>query len=92
MEAGPSHPEVPGEDDLIGFVTTGEFCLTEGKGVAVGSVLLGKLLEGRGGVVTGGKEEEDRKKKKGGSVGRRRLVIVRNAGEVVGRLAEWDVV
>lgn len=71
------HPEVPGEEDLIGFVTTGEFCLTEGKGVAIGSVLIGKVMDGR---ITGGDMRTNR------------LCIVRNAGETVGRLAEWEVV
>ncbi|KAF4626327.1 hypothetical protein G7Y89_g11831 [Cudoniella acicularis] len=39
------HPLVPDEEDLIGFVTTGEFNLAEGKGVAIGSVLVAKVTE-----------------------------------------------
>ncbi|KAJ5166142.1 uncharacterized protein N7482_004923 [Penicillium canariense] len=43
-EAGPEHLEVPTEEDLIGFVTTGNFNLSEGKGTGVGSILLSKVL------------------------------------------------
>lgn len=73
------HPEVPGPEDLVGFVTKGEYCLTEGKGVAMGSVLLKKLIDGR--TATGPSERRIN-----------RLCIVRNAGETVGRLAEWEIV
>ncbi|KAF8853153.1 POPLD-domain-containing protein [Acephala macrosclerotiorum] len=70
------HPLVPDEEDLIGFVTTGEFNLAEGKGVAVGSVVVSKVLEGmRRGTAKEGK-----------------LCIVRNAGERIGRLARWEAV
>ncbi|TVY91317.1 Ribonucleases P/MRP protein subunit [Lachnellula willkommii] len=72
------HPLVPGEEDLIGFVTTGEFNLAEGKGVAVGTVAVAKVLEGL---------RRDRKVFKEG-----RLCIVRNAGEKIGRLARWEAV
>ena len=78
-EEGDGNPLVPDEEDLIGFVTTGEFNLAEGKGVAVGTVFLSKIIEGfrRDGM-------------KGGKDGR--LCIVRNAGEKIGRLAGWEVV
>ncbi|KAJ5945983.1 hypothetical protein N7454_002822 [Penicillium verhagenii] len=36
--------EVPTEDDLIGFVTTGNYNLSEGKGTGIGSILLAKVL------------------------------------------------
>ncbi|KAH6679133.1 ribonucleases P/MRP protein subunit POP1-domain-containing protein [Halenospora varia] len=73
------HPLVPDEEDLIGFVTTGEFNLAEGKGVAIGSVVVSKVLEGL-------RRPKEGKGKEG------RLCIVRNAGEVVGRLARWEAV
>jgi ribonuclease P/MRP protein subunit POP1 len=78
-EEGDGNPLVPDEEDLIGFATTGEFNLAEGKGVAVGTVFLSKIIEGfrRDGM-------------KGGKDGR--LCIVRNAGEKIGRLARWEVV
>ncbi|KAJ5838848.1 uncharacterized protein N7525_004036 [Penicillium rubens] len=36
--------EVPTEDDLIGFVTTGNYNLSEGKGTGIGSIQLSKVL------------------------------------------------
>ncbi|KAI5248684.1 POPLD-domain-containing protein [Aureobasidium subglaciale] len=41
-------PTIPERQDLIGFVTKGEFSLTEGKGVAIGSVLVQKLIRDAG--------------------------------------------
>lgn len=76
LSVGGGYPEVPGEEDLIGFVTTGEFCLTEGKGVGIGSVLFRKLANGG--------------KQAGRTEGS--LCIVRNAGEGMGRLARWEMV
>jgi ribonuclease P/MRP protein subunit POP1 len=73
------HPLVPDEEDLIGFVTTGEFNLAEGKGVAIGTVLVAKAIEGL--------RRENKHEVKGG-----RWCIVRNAGERIGRLAQWDPV
>lgn len=43
-ESGPEHLEVPAEEDLIGFVTAGNFNLSEGKGTGIGSILLSKVL------------------------------------------------
>lgn len=71
-------PLVPDEEDLIGFVTTGEFNLAEGKGVAVGTVVARKALQGV------------RWAKNGDGAGR--VCIVRNAGEKIGRLARWELV
>jgi ribonuclease P/MRP protein subunit POP1 len=78
-KSGDGHPLVPGEEELIGFVTTGEFNLAEGKGVAIGTVAVAKVIEGLRG-----------EKKKGSKEGR--LCIVRNAGENIGRLARWEAV
>ena len=72
------HPLVPGEDDLIGYVTTGEFNLAEGKGVAIGTVFVDKAVEGL--------RRENTREVKG------RWCVVRNAGEKIGRLARWDPV
>ncbi|KAJ5813553.1 uncharacterized protein N7503_000303 [Penicillium pulvis] len=36
--------EVPTEDDLIGFATSGNYNLSEGKGTGIGSILLSKVL------------------------------------------------
>ncbi|KAH8684304.1 ribonuclease-like protein P complex subunit Pop1 [Tricladium varicosporioides] len=78
VKAG-DHPLVPDEEDLIGFVTTGEFSLAEGKGVAIGSVVISKVLEGL-------------RKPAEGKGNEKRLCIVRNAGEILGRLARWEAV
>jgi ribonuclease P/MRP protein subunit POP1 len=69
------HPLCPNEDDLIGFVTTGAFSLSEGKGTAIGSISAEKALDG---LRTVGSKEG-------------KLCIVRNAGESVGWLARWEV-
>ena len=39
----PSYPQVPGEEDLIGFITTGNFNLGEGKGTGIGCLALKKV-------------------------------------------------
>ncbi|KAF4339962.1 ribonucleases P MRP subunit POP1 [Fusarium beomiforme] len=39
------HPLVPNVEDLVGFVTTGSFSLSEGHGMAIGSVAFGKVLD-----------------------------------------------
>lgn len=39
-----SCPLLPGKEDLIGFVTTGEFSLTSGGGVAIGNVFVERLI------------------------------------------------
>lgn len=68
----------PDEADLIGFVTTGAFCLSEGKGTAIGCISADKALEGL--------REAGSKAKEG------RLCVVRNAGESIGWLARWEPV
>ncbi|KAJ5600593.1 hypothetical protein N7450_001660 [Penicillium hetheringtonii] len=74
-EDSPSgHLEIPAEGDLIGFVTTGNYNLSEGKGTGIGSILLSKAIE------TDAKLSE------------KKLCIVRSSGEIVGRLARWEIV
>lgn len=70
------HPLVPNEEDLIGYVTKGEFSLAEGKAVAIGCVSAEKALEA---LNTGGEREG-------------RVCIVRNAGEPIGWVARWEAV
>ena len=70
------HPLVPDPGDLVGFVTTGAFSLSEGRGVAIGCLAAEKVL----GDLKGGNAKEGR------------LCIVRDAGESVGRLARWEVI
>ena len=40
------YPACPGVEDLVGFVTTGNFNLAEGKGTGIGNLLVGKVLWG----------------------------------------------
>lgn len=70
------HPLVPGEEDLIGYVTKGEFNLAEGKGVAIASISVARALEAL----------------KVGDSREGQVCIVRNAGEAIGWVARWDVV
>ncbi|KAK7729844.1 Ribonucleases P/MRP protein subunit pop1 [Cytospora paraplurivora] len=70
------HPLVPGEEDLIGYVTKGEFNLAEGRGVGIGCVSVERALEA---LRVGGDKEG-------------RLCIVRAAGESVGWVARWEAV
>jgi ribonuclease P/MRP protein subunit POP1 len=77
---GGQHPLCPGEEDLMGFVTTGSFCLAGGKGKAVGSLAVSKALE----AIAFAQEK--------GAASEGRLCVVRNAGESVGWLARWEVV
>lgn len=71
-----NHPLVPGEEDLIGYVTRGEFCLAQGQALAIGSVSAERALE----ALRNGGEKEGR------------ICVVRNAGEEVGWVARWDFV
>lgn len=70
------HPLVPGEEDLIGYVTKGEFCLAQGQAVAIGSISVERALE----ALRADGEKEGR------------ICVVRNAGEEVGWVARWDLV
>lgn len=81
LQPPPSHgdsedqPPIPDKEDLIGFVTKGEFSLTEGKGVAIGSVFVRKVLNSTDAIDQSS-----------------HMCIVRNAGEVVGRLAKLELI
>ncbi|KAL4924759.1 ribonuclease P/MRP protein subunit POP1 [Aspergillus undulatus] len=72
------HLPLPGEEDLIGFITTGNYNLSEGKGTGIGSILISKV----GNTVKGARKKSKEKN----------MCIVRNAGETVGRLAFWALV
>ncbi|KAL2830217.1 ribonucleases P/MRP protein subunit POP1-domain-containing protein [Aspergillus cavernicola] len=82
------HLPSPSEEDLIGFVTTGNYNLSEGKGTGVGSILVSKVR------IPARKDAKGKSgyqgKNKGDKEGN--MCIVRSAGESVGRLGFWDVV
>ncbi|KAK1656118.1 ribonucleases P/MRP protein subunit POP1-domain-containing protein [Colletotrichum phormii] len=71
------HPLVPDEKDLLGFVTTGSYCLAEGRGTAIGCLSAEKAAEAMRDGGAGGREGT--------------LCIMRNAGESVGWIARWEV-
>lgn len=87
------HPPCPDVEDLIGFVTSGGYNLSEGRGTAVGAVWAQKLVEGwmgegeteKGKGITLRGLGKDKAKER-----QRRLCIVRNAGERIGRLGIWE--
>ncbi|KAK5656227.1 hypothetical protein OQA88_4988 [Cercophora sp. LCS_1] len=70
------YPLCPNKEDLIGFITTGAFSLSEGKATGIGSISAKKALET---LKTQGVKEG-------------RLCVVRNAGESVGWLARWETI
>jgi ribonuclease P/MRP protein subunit POP1 len=72
------YPMIPSEEDLIGFVTTGNFNLAEGIPTAIANLVLHKVLADTGG-------DEGLQKE-------RHVCIVRPAGSTLGRLATWEVV
>ena len=88
---GNPHPACPDVEDLIGFVTTGAYSLAEGRGTAIGSVWLQKVVEGlrrESSIPRGGGLDKQKQKQ---MERQRKLCIVRNAGESVGRLGMWEV-
>ncbi|KAI9044926.1 ribonuclease P/MRP protein subunit POP1 [Aspergillus affinis] len=78
-EAQQTHLPLPSEEDLIGFVTTGNYNLSEGKGTGIGSILVSKAAS-----------QNPAQKK--GKARERNMCIVRPAGELVGRLGYWNLV
>ena len=71
------YPPVPDEVDLVGFVTTGNYNLGEGRCEAIGNVAVARVL---------GADEETKK------ASARNLCVVREAGQSLGRLARWAFV
>ncbi|KAK2067331.1 hypothetical protein P8C59_001082 [Phyllachora maydis] len=68
------HPLCPDEEDLLGFVTSGAYSLSEGQGTAIASLVAEKAVQTWR--ADGPKEGK--------------LCIVRNAGENIGWLARWE--
>lgn len=72
------YPLVPDEEDLIGFVTTGNYNLSEGRPTGVANLVLDRVASLKGGPEAASSES--------------RVCIVRQAGSNIGRLARWEVV
>jgi ribonuclease P/MRP protein subunit POP1 len=75
--ADDDYPVVPDEEDLIGFVTTGNYNLAEGMPTAVANLALHRVF---------GKAENE------GAQQEARICVVREPGRTIGRLARWEVV
>jgi ribonuclease P/MRP protein subunit POP1 len=83
-----THLPLPCEEDLIGFITSGNYNLSEGKGTGIGSILVSKVS---GDALSQSSEKINQKDMKK-ACRERRLCIVRTAGERVGRVGEWEFV
>jgi ribonuclease P/MRP protein subunit POP1 len=70
------YPIVPDEQDLIGYVTTGNYNLAEGMPTAIGNIALHRVS----------------KDDKVGVGGDARVCIIREAGRTIGRLATWEAI
>lgn len=88
----PNHPVVPDELDLVGFVTSGNFNLREGRGSGLASVSLGKLLSLVGADAAEAAVPKEDPPPSPETRGEDRLCIVRAAGAGLGRLARWQPV
>ncbi|KAL1970347.1 hypothetical protein VTN77DRAFT_5507 [Rasamsonia byssochlamydoides] len=88
---GDTHFPIPPEEDLIGFVTTGNYNLSEGRGTGIGSILVSKVV-GNEFSVTEQSKTKGVRKSKGKQIDEMRLCIVRSAGERVGRIGIWELV
>ena len=80
-----AYPPVPDEVDLIGFVTTGNYHLGDGRCEAIGNVAVARVLQ------LGADDDEVINNKAAGR-GRNMLCVVREAGQGLGRLARWNFV
>ncbi|KAL7621178.1 Ribonucleases P/MRP protein subunit pop1 [Parahypoxylon ruwenzoriense] len=73
------HPLCPDEEDLIGFVTTGNFNLRNGRSEAIGNLSAIKALQ-------------ELRRYKNQNDPTAKLCIVRNAGQNVSWLARWELI
>lgn len=83
-----AYPHIPSGEDLIGFVTTGNYDPSQGRARAIGCVALAKVVDNDGGDAGGEPGEGERNN--GGK--NERLCIVRDAGHSVGRLGRWKFI
>lgn len=88
----PGYPSVPKEEDLIGFVTTGNFNLGEGKASAIGCIAVARVIGGGGDSPKTDKDNVHVEGQVCKGLDVRRLCMVRNVGQRVARLAKWEFV
>ena len=75
------NPIVPDAVDLIGFVTTGNYNLGAGRGTAIGNIVL----------MLAAASSDDRVASRDTRLPLEGLCIVRETGNALGRLAQWEV-
>ncbi|KAI5809998.1 ribonucleases P/MRP protein subunit POP1-domain-containing protein [Peziza echinospora] len=85
------YPVVPDEENLIGFITSGNFNLKEGKGTGVGAVAFMRVFPHFG---EASEENQGKSKLKGKAEQNAisTLCVVRDVGNDVGRLARWEAI
>ncbi|KAL8794830.1 MAG: hypothetical protein Q9195_002658 [Heterodermia aff. obscurata] len=92
------YPSCPAEEDLIGFVTTGNFDLGMGRSAALGNIAIAKALkqidvsENKESEATGESTGNEGQSLLRGLKPEDRICVVRNAGQRVARLARWEFV
>ena len=91
-----NYPPVPDEADLIGFVTSANYQLSEGRCEAIGSILIARVMQLSDVQTENTLTEEQRQSANNGktsvSKGEAKLCIVRDAGQTIGRLARWTFI
>ncbi|WEW56743.1 Ribonucleases P/MRP protein subunit pop1 [Emydomyces testavorans] len=94
------HIPLPDEADLIGFVTTGNYNLSGGRGTGIGAILVGKVevytppSPSSSSPDAGDADNEQARNGVAMKMGKEKLTrmcIVRAAGESVGRLGWWEI-
>lgn len=91
------HLPTPDETDLIGFVTTGNYNLSSGKGTGIGVILVNKIevyAPTSPPSALASVDAKARAASAGLKIGKAKLTrtcIVRAAGESVGRLGWWEI-
>lgn len=94
----PKYPPVPDESDLIGFVTSTNYQLGEGRCEAIGNVAVSRVLEASDpdrckGYYTapkrGSRADETSIPRRNGAA---KWCIIRDAGQSIGRLARWSFI
>ncbi|EED19352.1 ribonuclease P complex subunit Pop1, putative [Talaromyces stipitatus ATCC 10500] len=86
-----SEISLPLEDDLIGFISSGNYNLTEGKGTGIGSIFVSKVAESHHSSTEPASKSYSQSTREKDLL-ERRVCIVRPAGERVGRLGVWEFV
>ncbi|EFE39431.1 hypothetical protein TRV_05828 [Trichophyton verrucosum HKI 0517] len=83
-----AHLPIPQEEDLLGYVTSGNFNLAAGKGTGIGAILVNRICPHRT-LDDSSAPSTDKDRHQEGKL--MNVCIIRAAGESVGRLGRWEV-